>query len=75
MLGARDDDCGRGGWRGSSLDGGQEGADAVNDAEEVRVHDLVEIGGVRPGAAEADAGIEGDEVDFAYFCQGLALYI
>jgi hypothetical protein len=38
----------------------------VDDAEEVGVHDLVEVGGVGPGAAEADAGVEGEEVDFPY---------
>jgi len=66
LLGARDNDRGGRGCGGGGLDGGQEGANAVDDAEEVGVHDLVEVGGVGPGAAEADAGVEGEEVDFPY---------
>ena len=66
MLGACDDYCGGGGGRGGGLHGGEEGAEAVDDAEEVGVYDFMEVGGVGPGAAEADARIEGEEVDFPF---------
>ena len=66
LLGARDDYCGGRGGRCRGLHGREEGAEAVDDAEEVGVYDLVEVGGVGPGAAEADAGVEGEEVDFPY---------
>jgi len=46
------------------LHGGQEGAEAVDDAEEVSVYGFVEVGGVRPGAARPDARVEREEVDF-----------
>jgi hypothetical protein len=38
----------------------------VDDTEEVSVYDLVEVGDVGPGAAEADAGVEREEVDFPF---------
>jgi hypothetical protein len=41
----------------------------VDDTEEVSVYDLVEVGDVGPGAAEADAGVAGverEEVDFPF---------
>jgi hypothetical protein len=66
LLGARDDDCGGRGGGGGGLHGGEEGAQAVDDAEEVGVYYLVEVGGVGPGAAEADASVEGEEVDFPF---------
>ncbi len=52
---------------GSGFDEGKEGVDAVDDAEEVGLEDLVEIGRLGPGAAEADASVEGEQGEVAWW--------
>lgn len=69
LFGSRDDYGGwgrRGGRRRRRRRGDEreEGVEAVDDAEEVHVHDLVEVGAVGPVALEADPGVEDEEVDF-----------
>lgn len=45
---------------------GEEGGEAVDYAKEVYVHYFVEIVGIRPGAAQADSCVEGEEVNLAF---------
>jgi hypothetical protein len=59
LFRAGDDYCG---WvirGGGGLDGGEEGAYSVYDAEEIGADDFLEVVGLRPSAAEAGAGVEG----------------
>jgi hypothetical protein len=63
LLRAGDDDACGGGGGGVVDDEGQEGVEAVDDAEEVYVDDLVEVGAVGPGAFAADPGVQGEEGD------------
>lgn len=70
MFGAGDDDAGGGGGGGFG-DKGEEGVDAVDYAEEVDGHYGVEVGGVRPGAFEPDAGVKDEEVDFTWSMLGV----
>lgn len=67
LFGARKNDAA--GVRGGTVGGyeREERVEAVNHTKKIDIHDLVEITGVWPGTSETDSGVQGEEVDLAYW--------